>query len=65
MEQLKVWIDKHEVIEVERYICVETKTGVYRINECRITGRLTINKEDGSQGRLCVFPRYSNEIDVE
>ena len=61
-------------VKLDRNICsvdaskvrVETENLILHISECKSTGRIIINKVDGAKSSaLCVFPRYSNEIDVE
>lgn len=47
-----------------RYINITIGNNRYRVSES-IDGKLCINKSDGDDGSLMVFPRTSNEIELK
>lgn len=62
---MKVNIDRRGNDEGKK-VRIETKKIILDITECRATGRIVISKVDGDKkSALTVFPRYSNEIDIE
>jgi hypothetical protein len=63
---MKVNIDRETTLKVKRRIRVETDNYIFELRECKVTGELIINKVDGvDNGKLFIFPRYSNEINIK
>ena len=58
-----VTIDKKEVIQTDRPIEIQIDGTKYTLRET-VDCKLCINKSDGDDGPLMVFPRYANEIDI-
>ncbi len=61
-----VKVDNNDSIGAVKKVRIETANFTIRINVCNITGNLIINKTEGVEdGKMFVFPRASNEIEVK
>ena len=53
-------------LEVKRHVRIETDDFIFDLKICPVTKHLIINKVDGIEdGKINIFPKTSNEIEIK